>query len=112
MGYNGYKNWETWNCKLWLDNDLDLYEYVKELVRDFNHTRTYLTIKEDFILTLADSLSDFIEEYNPLAEASLYTDLLGSAINEIDFYEIAGILWDEFNEDILELLNLDDSEVN
>jgi hypothetical protein len=24
--YNGWKNWETWNLKLWLDNDYGNYQ--------------------------------------------------------------------------------------
>lgn len=29
-GYNGYKNYETWNCNLWFMNDEPSYTYWKE----------------------------------------------------------------------------------
>ena len=29
-GYNGWKNYETWNVALWLGNDESLYELARE----------------------------------------------------------------------------------
>ena len=31
--YNGWSNYETWNFKLWLDNDEDTYNRIKDLLR-------------------------------------------------------------------------------
>jgi hypothetical protein len=36
-GYNGYKNWATWNVALWLNNDEGMYREMQRLVR-FNPT--------------------------------------------------------------------------
>ena len=30
--YNGWKNWETWNCGLWVNNDYAMYNFVLGLV--------------------------------------------------------------------------------
>lgn len=39
---------------------------------------------------MSDEIKDYIESNNPLTESSsVYADLLGSAINETDFTEIA-----------------------
>ena len=32
--YNGWSNYETWNFKLWLDNDEDTYNRTQRLVKD------------------------------------------------------------------------------
>ena len=32
-GYNGWKNWATWNVALWLGNDLSLYKIARGCVR-------------------------------------------------------------------------------
>lgn len=32
--YSGWTNWETWNLKLWMDNEESLYRHTMELVAD------------------------------------------------------------------------------
>ena len=32
MTHNGYKNYETWNIALWIDNDKETYETAKRLM--------------------------------------------------------------------------------
>jgi len=31
-GYNGWKNWATWNVALWLGNDENLYKMARRFV--------------------------------------------------------------------------------
>lgn len=87
--YNGWKNYETWAVKLWLDNaHPNLYhewlEDAKKQKDNQDHTRI-----------LADIIKEWIEENNPLNTANLYADLLNAALSEVDYREIAESLASE-----------------
>ena len=101
-GYNGWKNYETWLIALWLDNDYGTYTLIKglamqsveevlaenELNYQLPENRQNLIDKASY--RMSDNIKEYIESNNPLAaEASVYTDLLGAAISEADFEEIA-----------------------
>ena len=77
-GYNGYKNYETWAVNLWLMNDQGSYEYLQELKKE--HTDKY-----DF----ADCIEDLVKDIMPDLPASMFSDLLGHAVQNVDFVEIA-----------------------
>lgn len=91
--YNGWTNYETWCVALWLDNDSGSAHYVAalaEAVYDAAEADRSFTREERAALELADRLKEEIEEHNPLAgQATLYTDLLNTALAEVNFYEIA-----------------------
>ena len=84
MSYNGWTNYETWNCNLWLDNDGSgeyLIERAMELRKDDPDSACYDLSKE---------IEDMIWENNPIADqCSMFSDLLSSALHEIDYTEIA-----------------------
>lgn len=42
MEYNGWKNYETWNVALWIQNDEGMYQYAKAYKRIKN--APYLTL--------------------------------------------------------------------
>ena len=87
--YNGYTNYETWCISLWLDNDEGTQDYMIDLTKQAR--KPYL---------LADMIKEYVEEYNPLAsDASMYSDLLGAAISNCNFDEIANGYWQEWHED-------------
>lgn len=113
-GYQGWKNHETWAINLWIGNDEGLYNMfteqadelmpshraeIKEKIKKYG--RNYYKIKtsdgrvRDFVVTqatldLADSIKDFFEENNPLSgEANVYSDLLGGALQRVDYRQIA-----------------------
>ena len=85
--YNGWNNYETWLVALWIDNEDGSYQYRCELVERVKEEHEE---KDDQEYCLASNLKDWIEEQNPLAEcASLFTDLINSALSEVDWQEIA-----------------------
>lgn len=80
--YNGYKNYETWLCMLWIDNKRSAYEFYREMARKLDGD------KDAAIYELAQQIEKHILTWQP-ALVGLYADLMTSAIAKIDFYEIA-----------------------
>ena len=97
--YNGWTNYETWNVKLWMDNDQGSYEHYRELAKDVYRgavdSGKGFTKDEQAVLDLADALKDEYEEamHDWLEEskrsASVWADLLGAALSEVNWHEIA-----------------------
>ncbi len=93
--YNGWTNYETWNVKLWLDNDEGSYRYwgaTAQEVYDEAEADDSFTKAERAALDLADRLKDEINEAAPDLGASCFADLLGAALSEVDWMEIANAL--------------------
>ena len=102
QAYNGWTNYETWNVKLWMDNDG--YEYYAERAQeiyDASRADSDFTRSERATLTLADSLKDQYENAMQdvldasKAQTSVWADLLGAALSEVNWHEIANSLMDE-----------------
>ena len=74
--YNGWSNYETWNVALWLGNDQGSDEQTREICRD----------GEDY--EAADRLKNWVDEMRPDLGASMFADLLGAALSEVDWLEI------------------------
>ena len=90
-GYNGWKNYETWNVKLWLDNEQGTQELQREWAEQAKATpkNEVWTREETTRFTLADIVKEFVEANVPDTEPSMYGDLLGAAISRVDWNEIA-----------------------
>lgn len=85
-GYSGWTNYETWAAALWIDNDQGTYEMIGEWADEALAGEGSGRDPEN---VLADQIKDMIEEGAPELEASMYSDMLNSALSEINYYEIA-----------------------
>lgn len=101
MSYNGWKNYESWAVVLWIDKDSFSYSTRQEMAQNtWDETDggdDLETRLSDAKRALSESLKDWVEEMNPLAnDNSLFSDLLSAALSEVDWWEIA----ENFLEDI------------
>ena len=83
--YNGWSNYETWNFKLWLDNDEETYNRTKRLVEDCGKD----------VGTLAHNLRYLATEEAPEIQASFYSDVMMASVREVNYYEVAKSLLED-----------------
>jgi hypothetical protein len=100
--YNGWTNYETWNLKLWLDNDQGLAEYWQEAARtavdDTDETDDSDTRKREAAVELAEQLESDTRENAPDV-TGFYGDMLNTAIGAVDYREIAEALIEDLDDD-------------
>jgi len=97
MSYEGWKNYETWAVKLWLDNEEGSSRYWADATREAwenAEAETPFTRSERARHDLADQLKDEIDQNMPEAiteavDGTLYSDLLNAALGEVCWQEIA-----------------------
>jgi len=100
--YNGWTNYETWNVKLWLDNEQGDYLYWQSSAQESYDNAD--CGKDEAILELSRQLKDQIEEANPLVDqSSMFADLLGAALCDVNWYEIATAMIDDHVENSVEI---------
>lgn len=89
MCYNGWTNYETWLCNLWMNESWEYYyELAKEACRNSIDDNTI--DRDEAIKSFAKMLQD--ELYVRMHEVGTYgllRDLLLAGIYSIDFHEIA-----------------------
>jgi hypothetical protein len=87
--YNGWTNYETWCVKLWLDDDQADQEWLTDLVCDY---------EDDYEATT--ELKAQLEDTMPDLGATMWSDLLRSALDSVNFREIVeNVREDLENED-------------
>jgi len=97
--YNGWSNYETWNFKLWLDNDEGVHNYIMDKIKKISSQKF-----DNKISQIADFLKSYIEDNMPNLNVSskgqslfgsiadkngFYQDILNMALKDINTYEIA-----------------------
>lgn len=101
--YNGWSNYETWNVKLWMDNEQSTSEYgeeqATEAYRNAEADSTF-TRAERATLNLSDTLKEQYEEAMPDLGASVWADLLSASMSEVNWHEIAEHMISDIAEDI------------
>lgn len=113
--YNGWNSYETWAVNLHLSNDEGTYNYVNELVEaaieQANEDQGYYDTRyRAYVHNLARLIEEFTEDLimEPVEGKihMLAQDLLRSAFQETDFYEIA----ENWDDDAKDRLDPDDEE--
>ena len=84
--YNGWTNYETWNVNLWLDNEPGAYEDKREIIRRAGNK-----------WEAEKDLRAYVEDMMPDLGASMWADLLGAAMSEVNWGEIIHNEWDELH---------------
>jgi hypothetical protein len=100
--YNGWTNYETWNCKLWIDNSQGDQEYWVEQAQDAYDSAEKddsFTKKENAALDLMDRLKDSFEENVPTDVSGFYADIMNAALSEVNWHEIAESLLEDVEEE-------------
>jgi len=98
--YNGWRNYETWNVALWLDNSEGSFEYWRERAEE--HYRDAVdsdSRKEDAAQALADEIEAEHTENMPTV-TGVYADLLGASLSSVDWREIAEHYVDDVADEI------------
>ena len=90
--YNGWTNYCTWVAALWLNNEETTYKYFRGLAAEIKQEEADEKARK---YQLENAIKEFIEENAPELSASMYSDLLGFAMQEINYYEIASNILEE-----------------
>ena len=98
MSYNGFANYQTWNIALWIDNEEPTYRrWRAQTRRIFEHAGSKQAARHE----LADALkAEHQEQIDALGlQTSWVTDVLGAALDDVDWVEIADNMLEEYPDD-------------
>jgi len=90
--YNGWTNYETWVVNVWIDNEEGTYNYWREVAQevsdDLETPTNGMTRMDEAVYLLTDRLREHYEENRPEL-TGVYADLIGAALAEVNWREIA-----------------------
>ena len=98
--YNGWSNYETWVCHLWMTNDGggywdDIARDIAECAEDYRgEYPESFTLVDIATRLLSDRIRDEMQIPDDLE--GMWRDLVGSALDEVDWSEIAESLLGEY----------------
>ncbi len=104
-GYNGWSNYETWAVGMFLDGNYDgegTYLEVLELVRESaqdSSASTIWTEEQAALFSVEDALTDWARERIEGDLEGIAADLLRSALDAVDWTELAEHKLAEVRED-------------
>src|SRR4030095_4150752 len=100
-GYNGWTNYPTWAVNLWLSNDEGLYNTTREMVAATVESEHEAETEETWTRqsprhAVGEVLKDWVcDELAPDLGATFAADLLGYALGQVDWDEIANAWLEE-----------------
>jgi len=87
MEYNGWTNWETWDFKLWMDNNEYDHQIILDQINALNEPSTNIYNLAKFLEGYADAyVEGVVEDENG---SSFVHDIINNGIRRINFNEIA-----------------------
>jgi len=98
--YNGWSNYETWNFKLWLDNDQDLHNYIISEIKKIKEIGTsHIHEVSEVSNFLRSYIEDNVPNLNVSDKNGFYQDILNGGLREINTYEVAESYLEDLKED-------------
>lgn len=90
MSYNGWANYETWVANLWLTNEPASEAFLAELAEAAGSE-----------YELANGLEEQIQDdaAQIVGTSSMFADLLGAALSEIRYDELAAHYFEDYGPD-------------
>ena len=89
-------NYETWNMKLWIDTDKQLYQHWQARARDIKDHPTYenesMSIDQRIVTELSKELDVYFDNLalNFMGnKVGCFADILNNALNAINWKDIA-----------------------
>jgi len=96
MTYNGWTNYETWLTNLWFEN-FDFTDHIEDGVFDDMSS-------DDIVVWVSDYIKEYVYEtvYETQSHGGFVDDMLNSALQEVDWGDIADHYVDDIESQLKE----------